>query len=313
MRVPPPHPRRLACGMTARTSWLAAVVFLVPLCARAACPPPPEQSALVQALWATEWNFPDSVAEPQRQALALGLLDCLGSPDPVWRDERAFEALSAWMRGKRLAVPTLQAMRQRLVEVLEAPADAAGFHQPFAALVLAEVARVDRLQPFLSAEERDALVRTGTHYLAGVRDYRGFDAKQGWRHGVAHGADLMLQLSLNPQLTKAQGEALRSAIASQVLAHGGHAYRYGESERLMAPAYHLARREWWSAADWSAWFAALGSARVKARPASEAGLAQRHNLGAFLSAFYVSIQESPEAAQRERVLPGLREALKTLD
>lgn len=299
--------------MSIAARGLAALAFACTTGASAACPPPPEQSALVQAMWATEWSFPPSVAEPDRQALALALLDCLASPDPVWRDERAFEALSAWMRGKRLAVPTLQTMRQRLVEVLEAPADAAGFHQPFAALVLAEVARVDRLRPFLSADERDALVRTGTRYLAGVRDYRGFDAKQGWRHGVAHGADLMLQLSLNPQLTQAQGDALRSAIASQVLAHGGHAYRYGESERLMAPAYHLARREWWSAADWSAWFASLAAARVKARPASEASLAQRHNLGAFLSAFYVSIQESPEAAQRERVLPGLREALKALD
>ena len=292
---------------------LAASAFFLAASASAACPLPPEQAALVQAMWVTEWQFPDSMAEPERQALALGLLDCLASPDPVWRDERAFEALSTWMRAKRLAVPTLQTMRKRLVEVLDAPPDAAGFHQPFAALVLAEVARVDRLQPFLSADERAALVDTGTRYLSGVRDYRGFDAKQGWRHGVAHGADLMLQLSLNPQLTKAQGEAMRAAIASQVLANGGHAYRYGESERLMAPLYHLARRDWWAAPDWEAWFVALAGRRVKARPASEAALAQRHNLGTFVSVFYVSIQESPDAAQRERVLPGLRQALKTLD
>jgi len=291
----------------------ALVLALCPAGASAACPPAPEQAALVQAMWATEWQFPASVAEPDRQALALGLLDCLASPDPVWRDERAFEALSAWMRGKQLAEPTLQAMRKRLVDVLEAPPDAAGFHQPFAALVLAEVARVDRLQPFLSADEREGLVRTGARYLSGVRDYRGFDAKQGWRHGVAHGADLAMQLSLNPKLLPAQGEALRHAVASQVLGHGGHAYRYGESERLMAPIYHLARREWWPAADWSAWFTALAARRLKARPASEAALGQRHNLGAFLSALYVSVQESPDAAQRERVLPGLRETLKTLD
>jgi hypothetical protein len=298
-----------------RVAAVAAVV--VSACvwvphAQAACPPPPESAALVQALWATEWRFPDSVAEPDRQALALGLLDCLASPDPVWRDERAFEALSAWMRGKVIAVPTLQTMRKRLVEVLEAPADAAGFHQPFAALVLAEVARVDRLQPLLSADERAALVQSGTRYLTGVRDYRGYDAKQGWRHGVAHGADLMLQLSLNPQLTKAQGEALRTAIAGQVLAHGGHAYRYGESERLMAPLYHLARRDWWTAADWELWFVALDKRRVKDVPPTDAGLAQRHNIGVFLSTFYVSVQESPDAAQRDRVLPGLRLALQAL-
>lgn len=299
--------------MAAWVRGIALGAFVVAGPLHAACPPAGEAAPLVQAMWATNWQFPDSLGEPARQSLALDLLDCLASPDPVWRDEMAFEALSAWMRGKQLQPATLQTMRKRLVEVLEAPADAAGFHQPFAAIVLAEVARVDRLQTYLSAEERAALVETGTRYLAGVRDYRGFDANQGWRHGVAHGADLMLQLSLNPKLTKAQGEALRTAIAGQVLAHGGHAYRYGESERLMAPLYHLARRDWWAAADWEAWFAALAGRRDKAVPANEAGLAQRHNLGAFLATFYVSIQESPDAPQRDRVLPGLRQALKTLD
>lgn len=50
-----------------------------------------------------------------------------------------------------------------------------------------------------------------------MRDLRGFDAVQGWRHGVAHGADLLLQLALNPALRRVQAEALLAAIASQVL------------------------------------------------------------------------------------------------
>ena len=290
----------------------AALALFGTVAASAACPPPPESAALVEAMWVTQWQFPASVAEPERQAIALGLLDCLASPDPKWRDEIAFEGLSSWMRSQQLAPATLQTMRRRLVDVLDGPADAAGFHQPFAALVLAEVARVDRLQPFLSADERAGLVASGTRYLGGVRDYRGWDPRQGWRHGVAHGADLMQQLALHPQLLPAQGEALRAAVGSQVLGHGGHAYRYGESERLMAPLYHLARRDWWSADDWQAWFGALANRRVKDVPASEAGLAQRHNLAGFLAAFYVAIQESPDAAQRERVLPGLRAALQSL-
>ena len=179
--------------------------------------------------------------------------------------------------------------------------------------MLAEVARVDRLQPFLSTDERAALVAAGTRYLAGVRDYRGFDAREGWRHGVAHGADLMLQLSLNPQLTREQGEALRAAVAAQALGHEAHAYRYGEGERLMAPVFYLARRDWWPAADWSAWFAALDARREHGAEASERSLAQRHNLAQFVGALYASVQEGTDAAQRERLLPGLRAALKALD
>lgn len=281
--------------------------------AQAACPPAGQTRDSLRALKAAQWRLPSDGAEATRDALALGLVDCLADPDPQLRDGLAFEALSAWMRGKQLAPPTLQAIRTRLLAMLAAPADAAGFGPPFAALALAEVARVDRLQPFLSETERAELVDQGTRYLAAVRDYRGFDARDGWRHGVAHGADLMLQLSLNPQLQRAQGDAMLAAIATQVLPAGEHAYRYGEPERLMAPPFYLARRDWWTAAEWEAWFDALAARRQKGPPFTQTTLAQRHNLGAFLQAFYVAVQESPDAEQKARLLPGLRKAMKTLD
>lgn len=281
--------------------------------AQAACPPAGHTRDSLQALKAAQWRLPGDGAEATRDALAQGLVDCLADADPQLRDGLAFEALSAWMRGKQLAPPTLQAIRTRLQAVLVAPADAAGFAQPFAALALAEVARVDRLQPFLTDTQRAEVVEHGARYLAGVRDHRGFDARDGWRHGVAHGADLMLQLSLNPPLQRAQGEAMLAAIAAQVLPAGEHAYRYGEPERLMAPVFHLARRGWWTAAEWEAWFDALAAQRQKGPPFTQTTLAQRHNLGAFLQAFYVAVQESPDAEQKARLLPGLRKAMKTLD
>jgi hypothetical protein len=49
-----------------------------------------------------------------------------------------------------------------------------------------------------------------------VRDYRGFDTAEGWRHGVAHGADLALQLVLNPAVDKPQIERLLAAVGRQV-------------------------------------------------------------------------------------------------
>lgn len=298
------------------TAWGCSWALAAPLVAwggatSAACPPDGTSRAELQALHAQRWQAP--VDDAARAALAIGLLDCLPDPDPTLRDTFAFEALQAWMRAGRLAPATLQRIRTRLVGVLAAPADAAGFAQPFAALALAEVARVDRLAPFLADDERAALVDAGTRWLAAVRDYRGFDAAQGWRHGVAHGADLMLQLALNPRLQRAQGEALRAAIAAQVLADGEHAYRFGEPERLMAPVFYLARRDWWSAADWQAWLDALAARRVRPPAPTAVSLAQRHNLGAFVTALYVSVQESPDAALRERLLPGLRRAVAALE
>src|SRR5258705_220852 len=86
---------------------------------------------------------------------------------------------------------------------------------------------------------RDANALQG---LLGVTDRRGFDATQGWRHGVAHGADLLLQLGLNPALSAAQLDAIVQAIASQVAPAGEHFYVYGEPERLARPIAYIAKR-----------------------------------------------------------------------
>jgi hypothetical protein len=49
-----------------------------------------------------------------------------------------------------------------------------------------------------------------------VSDYRGFDDKEGWRHGVAHGSDWLMQLALNPALDRGQLDQMLAAIATQV-------------------------------------------------------------------------------------------------
>ncbi len=291
---------------------LGALILCSALSAVAACPPAGLDKAGLEALKTSGWSVSD---DARRQALAVALLDCLGSPDPELRDALAFDALAHWMRGKLIATATLQAMRTTLVAGLRpSAADAAGFRQPFTALTLAEVARVDRLQPFLSPAERAELVDAAAAYLKGVRDYRGFDAREGWRHGVAHGADLVLQLGLNPALDTRPLRALLDAIALQVMPAGEHFYLYGEGERLMAPVFYIGRRDVFSAEEWRP-----GSrpsphgARPKAVPATAAVLAARHNLSQFLLALYASLRESGTPEMQSRMLPGVTAALKTLD
>ena len=84
------------------------------------------------------------------------------------------------------------------------------------------MARTDRIKPYLSEAERAELIQAGTAYLSAVRDYRGYDDKEGWRHGVAHAADLMMQLSLNPTLGKKDRQLILSAVAAQLSAAGAH-------------------------------------------------------------------------------------------
>ena len=286
---------------------LPALLLAAAGAAGAVCPPAGETKASLQAWRQGEWKQPADDAV--RNALALALLDCLSDPDPALRDLGAFDALQTWLRTGRIDAPTLALLRERLMAMLAVPPDPAGFTQPFAALVLSEVARVDRQRGHLGDAERNALVQRGAQWLADWRDYRAFDDTEGWRHGVAHGADLMLQLALNPKLTRSQAEVMLAAIAQQVMPPGDVAYRHGEPDRLAAAVYYLAQGKLLEAADWERWLLAL-AARRERTPYNAHTLGQKHNLSAFLNSLYVAVREAGSAELQARLLPGLKKALR---
>jgi hypothetical protein len=242
------------------------------------------------------------------------LIACLGNPDPAVRDDFAFALWTQGLRGKQLTPDGLRHAMQRLTAILAAPDDPAGFHRPFAVLALSEVARADRVEPFLTDAELRALAATGATYLRGVTDYRGFVEGQGWRHGVAHGADLLMQLALNPRLARTDADLLLVAIAAQVAPAGSHAYVHGEARRLARPLLFLARRPDIDDAAWAAWFRTLhpsGAARWKAPHSSTEGLAAVHNITAFADAVYIAASESqdPQVRRLAPLATGLLKAL----
>lgn len=280
--------------------------------AQAACPPPGWDEAALARLREARFELPD---DARRAALASALLDCLADPRPALRDEVAFEALSTWLRAGLLAPAQMRALRDALLPRLTAP-DPDGFARPFAALALAELARVDRRTPWLDADGREAMLQAALVYERGVRDYRGFDGVQGWRHGVAHGADWLMQLALNPALDRAALDAIVAAVATQIAPPGEHFYVHGESERLARPVFQAARRGLQDEAYWTTWLAGLAAPAPFASwddaLRSQAGLARRHNAQAFVQVLYVMVHESGDAALVARLRPGLLAALKAL-
>jgi hypothetical protein len=276
-----------------------------------ACPPTGMSREQLVDLQTHEFAVADST---RRQTLALDLVPCLGSADPTLRDKIAFEALAAWMRGKQLTATTVGAIRDRLLPQL-APdfPDPTGVQQPFAVLVLAEVARVDRVDAFMTNEQLQQLVDASARYLQSVRDYRGFDEREGWRHAVAHSSDLMLQLAVNPRTTKAQLDKMLDAIASQIAPANEHFYVYGEGNRLAQAVFYIAKRKLHTTAEWRKWFGQVAAPAPRAKWAdawtSQRGLAKHHNTMAFLSALYVYVRESGAEFQ-ELVLPPIVDAIK---
>lgn len=295
-------------------SRLRFFAFLLGCCwhiqAQAHCPPAPHSLATLQTLKTQQWQVEDT---NQRQAYALALLSCLSDPDPQLRDGIAFEALSHWMRQALLTTDTLHTIRQILLSQVNQSAqdDELGLRAPFAALVLAEVARVDRRTPFLNEAQREEMIDSATVFLSSTKDYRGYDGKQGWRHRIAHGADWIMQLGLNPALTQAQQQTLLAALAPKI-ANEEHFYIYGEGARLAAPVLYLAMRSHLTPEQWRDWFAALAPGGNPAQATTQKSLARRHNLTAFLSALYVSLQESKPSPVKEKLLPLVVDAIKRL-
>lgn len=262
------------------------------------CPPDGFSESELRALKSTEFSLEPAQA---RNALAVALAECTGYPDPDIRDGIAYTGLATWLRGEKLSSETIHQLREKLTAQLETPPDEAGFRRPFAALILSEVVRTDRVSPLFTEAQREQLVKSAAAYLASVNDYRGFSDQDGWRHGVAHGADLVLQLVLNEVVTAEQVEILLDAVAGQVAPPHEHFYVYGEPARLARPVFYAFQRqllgnEWWSAwlqqvtnpsplSDWGqAW-------------SSNAGLAKRHNTQAFLLALHFNAVSAGEAGR----------------
>lgn len=237
---------------------------------------------------------------------AFLMVNCLSHPDPSIRDEIAYASIVEILRNHTPDAPDLFELQNLLVSRLdEADRDANGFQGPFAALALAEIARTDIIHEWMTPEMRSDLVTIGAEYLAGVSDYRGFDEAEGWRHGVAHGADLLMQLS-RTQITEDDGLMILAAVASQVAPQGDHAYVFGEPIRLARPVLFLARRGVVSEESWDAFFTQLApndeDPRWQAPYASQEGLALLHNVRAFASALYVNAD-----ASEDETLHGLRD------
>jgi len=233
--------------------------------------------------------FADPSADPAAylrsadRAEVEAALTCLGHPDPDVRDRRAYGGFFATLRDGTFPADLRGDLGEALARQMAEKDAEGGFAPPFAALVMSELARTDRIEPWLGEADLARLVAVASNYLAGVDDYRGFSPEDGWRHGVAHGADLMMQLALNPRIDSGMARQMLAAIAVQV-APRDHAYRFAEPYRLARPVIYLAGTEALSEQEWEAWLAALypsGEAADAGRYHDLAALNRMHNVRAF--------------------------------
>lgn len=274
----------------------------------AVCPPATHSKTQLLELKAAQFKVAD---DAERNALALALLPCLAHADPSLRDGVAFEAISNWLRGKQLSLQTRAALHQHLLAQLQTtpPPSDPGFAQPFAALVFSEVVRADRIDPQWDAATLSEALDVALAYLEGVNDLRGFDDVEGWRHGVAHGADVLLQLAVHPGTDAAMHRRMLDVLARRLRPQQTHFWIYGEANRLAMPALLIAQRKTLQSEDWSSWLQQVSAPPDAAGWAqsfgSQAALAQRHNVHSFLHILAVGGMRIKDPAFTDLVLERL--------
>jgi hypothetical protein len=250
------------------------------------------------------------------------VLPCLDSLDPFYRDKLAYEGTASLLRRDGDLTPELSAalgnFQTALTEKLSSK-DPHGVIKPFAVILLAEVARTDRIHNWMAPQQRLELIQTAHDYLTELDDYRAFEDGVGFRHGVAHGADLILQLALNQAIPADQLMPLVTAIDASIVTKDSTPYTTGEPGRLIRALFYLLQR----AADsepMQQQVIALIEGLADPAPyntwgevfASERGLAFRHNRRAFAEALYVQLAPYSEHELVQPYLSATENSVKAI-
>jgi hypothetical protein len=230
-------------------------------------------------------------ADVPADALALELVSCLGSPNAELRDRIGYELFTFWLRGEKLSVETRRTLLKELSAQMSVQSsnhsDSESLARSFSALILAEIMRADRNQPFLLDAERQKLLDRAIHSIQREDDFRGLDAKLGWVHPVAHMSDLLWRFALHPKTSAIQAEAILAGIRSKA-APTAVSYSFNESDRLARVVTTLVltgKVETQKMASWIQSFETPKSMEKWSDAfASPQGMAELHNTKLFLRA-----------------------------
>jgi len=219
--------------------------------------------------------------------LAVGLVSCLGSPDPELRDGIGYELFTYWLRGEKLSDDTRFRLLRSLSENLRNPAPENTLSRSFSGLVLAELLRSDAQKPFLGDADRQSLLAVATGAMTAESDYRGLDPVVGWVHPVAHMADLLWRFALHPATTADQARALLDAVQGKV-APRDVTYSFNEGDRLARVVATVVQRELLPPAEIAAWLSRYAAPQTMDRWSdafrSPTGMAELHDTKQFLRA-----------------------------
>ena len=194
----------------------------------------------------------------------------LGSPDPESRDDIAYSVLANWIYRQRI-VPVEERMRllRSWQDNLKAGIGGQGNEgvvlRSFSALSIGVLAILDNEAPFLDRDAFSTLLASSLAYLKAEQDVRGFDARLGWLHSMAHTADLVKFLARSRHLQPQEQAVILNAIADKLTAVSTPLV-HGEDERLARAVLSVVGRQDFDEAGFAAWLTTMAPVRQTAAP-----------------------------------------------
>ncbi|MDF2535681.1 MAG: hypothetical protein K0R18_1840 [Bacillales bacterium] len=191
----------------------------------------------------SDFNFEDYDLEK----LVSGMLQYLGSPDPVLRDQLIYTTFFKLISNGHLDSKILHNMLLNLIgenyllKGVGLEEDDSVFTRTFSSLIIALILNSDNKNNFLSDGEIIKVKNRLLDYFIKEQDYRGFVEMKGWAHSVAHAADAIDELIQSPKLPLVCFDEILQIIRGKVL-QGRMAYQDDEDERLMIAIMSMLKR-----------------------------------------------------------------------
>lgn len=240
----------------------------------------------------------DQVERPYE--LALYMMQHIGSPDPVLRDELIYMTMATWIGQNVFSDEQLKNLLDIALDdehlfyrIGEQGTDSV-FTRTFSVLILPPILSVDRQRSFLQQEDMAWVLERLTTYLKGEKDVRGYVEDKGWAHAPAHAADAVEDLAQSPYLESADLQELLQALSIKVM-ESSVAYIYDEDQRMAQAAVTILSRNLLEQEELAGWIEQLQSKRNgvvnEGRTLQEIGQMSL-NIRLFMQSFYFAIQDN---------------------
>jgi hypothetical protein len=256
----------------------------------------------------------DQVKQPYE--LALHMMQHIGNPDPVLRDELIYVTLATWIGQNVFSDEQLKNLLDIALDdahlfyrIGEQGTDSV-FTRTFSVLILPPILGIDRQRSFLRREDMVRIQGSLITYLKSERDVRGYVEDKGWAHAPAHAADAVEDLAQSPYLESAELLELLHALSIKVT-ESSRAYIYEEDQRMAQAAVTILSRNRIEQAELAAWTELLQTERngeAKDDKTLQEISQMSLNIRMFMQSLYFAIREKeaePFPAVRSLLLRAL--------